>query len=85
MWMAGIALYGSGAGRLGPLGASLGWGILMSSMVLVANAFGIATGEWADAPAASKRQLALGVLLLVIAIAGLGYVNAWSAAGAGTQ
>jgi L-rhamnose-H+ transport protein len=76
MWMAGIALYGAGARKLGPLGASLGWGILMSSMVLVANVFGLATGEWTSAPAASKRQLGYGVLLLVLAIAGLGYANA---------
>ena len=25
MWMAGIGLYGAGARKLGPLGASLGW------------------------------------------------------------
>lgn len=76
MWMAGIGLYGAGARSLGPLGTSLGWGILMSSMVLVANVFGLATGEWSGAPAAARRQLGYGVLLLVVAIAGLGYVNA---------
>jgi L-rhamnose-H+ transport protein len=76
MWMAGIGLYGAGARRLGPLGASLGWGILMSSMVLVANAFGFATGEWRNAPATARRKLVYGVFLLVAAIAGLGYVNA---------
>ena len=75
-WMAGIGLYGAGARKLGPLGASLGWGILMSSMVLVANVFGLATGEWTNAPAASRRQLGYGVLLLVAAIGGLGFANA---------
>ncbi len=76
MWMAGIGLYGAGARKLGPLGASLGWGILMAGMVLVANAFGLATGEWEKAPAAARRQLGYGILLLVLAIAGLGYVDA---------
>jgi L-rhamnose-H+ transport protein len=76
MWMVGIALYGAGARKLGPLGTSLGWAILMSAMVLVANVFGLATGEWKDAPAASRRRLGFGVMLLVAAIAGLGYANA---------
>ena len=74
-WMAGIGLYGMGARNLGPLGASLGWGILMSSMVLVANLFGIFTGEWSEAPRASKRMLGNGVMLLILAIAGLAYAN----------
>ena len=76
MWLAGMVFYGAGAYRLGPLGDSLGWAILMSSMVLVANVLGILTGEWEGAPQASRRQLGLGVGLLVLAIAGLGYANA---------
>lgn len=75
MWMAGMSLYGMGANRMGSLGPSLGWAILMSTMVLVANLLGIASGEWSDAPHASKRWLGAGLLLLLIAISGLGYVN----------
>jgi hypothetical protein len=47
----------------------------MSSMVLVANALGLATREWKGAPAASLRRLWLGVAILTCAIAGLGYAN----------
>ncbi|MEX2261655.1 MAG: hypothetical protein WD696_06870 [Bryobacteraceae bacterium] len=75
MWMTGIALYGAGARQLGPLGPSLGWAILMSSMVLVANLLGMLTGEWKDAPHSSSRRLMFGVLLLMVAIGGLGYAN----------
>jgi L-rhamnose-H+ transport protein len=78
MWMAGIGLYGVAARNLGPLGPSLGWAMLMASMVLVANIFGIFTGEWMRAPVASKRLLGTGVLLLILAIAGLGYANTLS-------
>ncbi len=74
-WMAGIGLYGAGARTLGPLGPSLGWAILMSSMVLVANVFGAFTGEWTEAPAPSKRQLEIGLVLLIVAIGVLGYAN----------
>ena len=75
MWLAGMVFYGAGAFRLGALGPSLGWAMLMSSMVLVANVLGILTGEWEGAPPTSRKQLGLGVLLLVLAIAGLGYAN----------
>jgi L-rhamnose-H+ transport protein len=75
LWMAGMALYGIGANRLGHLGSSLGWAILMSSMVLVANALGVLTGEWRAAPSWARRQLAVGLTLLLAAITGLGYAN----------
>jgi len=75
LWMAGFALYGAGARALGNLGPSLGWAILMSVMVLAGNISGLLTHEWDVAPQRSKRQLALGVLLLLVAIAGLGYTN----------
>jgi L-rhamnose-H+ transport protein len=75
MWMAGMGLYGVGARKLGSLGPSLGWAILMSSMVLVANALGLLSGEWRDAPAASKRQLGYGIAVLLVAIGTLGYAN----------
>lgn len=75
LWMSGFALYGAGARTLGHLGPSLGWAILMSSMVLVANVSGLLTGEWDAAPRQSKRQLLLGILVLLVAISGLGYTN----------
>jgi len=76
LWMSGFALYGAGARKLGDLGPSLGWAILMSTMVLAANLSGLLTGEWNAAPRQSRRQLAFGVLLLLVAIAGLGCANA---------
>ncbi len=75
MWMGGFALYGPGARALGELGPSLGWAILMSTMVIAANLLGLATGEWADAPEAARRRLAGGIALLLLAIIGLGYSN----------
>jgi L-rhamnose-H+ transport protein len=75
MWMAGFAFYGAGTRKLGDLGPSLGWAILMATMVLVANAHGIATGEWRGAPASARRQLFAGLTLLLVAIGGLGYAN----------
>jgi L-rhamnose-H+ transport protein len=75
MWMAGMSLYGMGARRMGALGVSLGWAILMSSMVMVANLLGLFTGEWSGAPAGSRGRLFCGLGLLLGAIAALGYAN----------
>lgn len=73
LWIAGMALYGSGANRLGPLGASAGWAILMSSMVVVANLWGVVTGEWKGSGKRPLRVMAYGVLLLIAAIFVIGF------------
>jgi L-rhamnose-H+ transport protein len=75
LWMAGIGLYGVGASKLGTLGPSLGWAILMSAMVLVANVLGMLTGEWKGAPRKAQHRLSLGISILIVAIAVLGYAN----------
>lgn len=75
LWMGGFSLYGLGARQMGNLGLSLGWSILVGTMVMAANFLGIATGEWQGALPSSKNQLRGGLLLLLLAIAGLGYAN----------
>jgi L-rhamnose-H+ transport protein len=75
LWMAGMALYGAGARKLGALGPSLGWAMLMSTMVLVANATGLLTDEWRGAPSRARQQMAIGLTILLAAIAALGYAN----------
>jgi L-rhamnose-H+ transport protein len=68
LWIAGMALYGSGANQLGPLGSSIGWAILMSSIVLVANIWGVLTGEWKDSGRKPLRVMGVGALVLIVAI-----------------
>ncbi len=75
LWIGGFFLYGIGAGKLGQLGLSLGWGILMSAVVLIANAWGIGTGEWSGSPGWARRRLAYGLVILIIAIVGLSFAN----------
>jgi L-rhamnose-H+ transport protein len=75
MWMGGFVFYGPGARALGDLGPSLGWAMLMSTMVIAANLLGLATGEWAGAPGSAHRKLAAGMAILLAAIVGLGYSN----------
>lgn len=76
LWIGGFVFYGVGAHQLGKLGPSLGWAILMGSMVLVANLLGVLTGEWHGAPRHATQRLQWGIGLLLIAIVGLGFSNA---------
>jgi L-rhamnose-H+ transport protein len=75
LWIVGMVSYGIGARRLGPFGPSLGWSILLSTMVLSANLLGLASGEWRGAPPRAGRRLAIGLALLVLAVIGLGFAN----------
>jgi L-rhamnose-H+ transport protein len=75
MWMGGFAFYGPGSRALGALGPSLGWAMLMSTMVLAANLLGLVTGEWTGAPREALRKLGAGIVLLLAAIVGLGWSN----------
>jgi L-rhamnose-H+ transport protein len=68
MWLAGFILYGMGATRLGKMGSSVGWALFMSSMVLVANLWGLATGEWRQAGRKPKRVMTAGLVILVLAM-----------------
>jgi len=76
LWISGFIFYGVGARWLGELGSSLGWAILMGSMVLVANLLGVLTGEWRGAPGYATQRLRWGLGLLLLAIVGLGISNA---------
>lgn len=73
--MAGIALYGFGAASLGKLGTSIGFSILMSSMIITANVLGLISGEWRAAGRKPHTLMALGLTILIGAVFLIGYGN----------
>jgi L-rhamnose-H+ transport protein len=72
LWMGGMAAYGAGALAMGRLGPSIGWVVFMSSMILVANICGAATGEWKGASRKALNLMAAGLAVLILAIAVVG-------------
>jgi L-rhamnose-H+ transport protein len=72
VWAAGIVVYGSGASRLGHLGAYLGFPIMLISSVLTGNFLGVVSGEWKGVPNRPKITMVMGVAFLLIAIIVLG-------------
>lgn len=68
MWLGGMLLYGMGANRLGNIGSSIGWAIVMSLMVMVANLWGLLTGEWRGVGRKPLTIMSAGLALLVAAM-----------------
>lgn len=75
LWIAGFVCYAPGTRRLGSLGTSVGWSIMMSAMVITANLWGFLTGEWRGAGSRARRIVFSGVAILILAICVIGYSN----------
>jgi L-rhamnose-H+ transport protein len=65
LWMGAFALYGMSAVYLGALGTSIGWGLFQIFMIMTATLSGVGTGEWNNAPRASRLLLASGLACLI--------------------
>lgn len=74
MWLIGMLVYGVGATMLGRLGPTIGWALLMSLVVVVANVWGIATGEWKQAGRRALQVMSAGLAIVVMSmfVVGLG-------------
>jgi len=67
--------YGAGAYYLGRLGTTVGFAVMISASIIIANLFGFVTGEWKTAVRSSIRLLYLGLMVLIIAVLILAYGN----------
>lgn len=72
MWLFGFFLYGIGSTTLGDMGTVIGWPILMTTMVLVANLWGLVTGEWKNADRRAFGYLGAGLAIMVCALVMMG-------------
>jgi L-rhamnose-H+ transport protein len=75
MWLGGMIIYGVGATELGNIGPSIGWAILMSLIVIVANLWGLLTGEWRGTGRRPVGTMSAGLVLLLVAIFLIGLSN----------
>lgn len=68
LWIFGMFFYGIGQARLGQYGPVLGWPLFMTVIVLVANLWGVLTGEWQGAGHRAMRYLVAGNALMIAAL-----------------
>jgi L-rhamnose-H+ transport protein len=76
LWMGSNLAYAYGSGRLGPLGLAFGWPMMMGCVVLTANAWGLASGEWRGAGRTARLWMAAGVLALLGGVSLIGIAAA---------
>jgi len=67
-WFGGQSLYAVGITWMGALGVVIGWPLLMGMIIVTSNTAGLLTGEWDDVSSATKRLLALGMLIVLVAL-----------------
>ncbi len=72
LWMGSNLADSYGSAHLGPLGLALGWPMMMGCVVLTANGWGVATGEWRGANSRAKVWIAAGVLALIAGVVVVG-------------
>jgi L-rhamnose-H+ transport protein len=68
MWIGSFYLYGAGAAKLGRWGVVVGWPLFISLSIVVGDLWGLWRGEWQGAPAAARRLLNQGLLVLIVAV-----------------
>ena len=73
IWICCIMLYGAGASRLGKMGTTVGWLIMMAVAVLIGNLWGVITGEWKAAPRKAQQRMVQGLLLLIGSVILVGF------------
>lgn len=76
LWMGSMACYGVAAALLGTLGTSIGWALFQIFMIMTANASGMLTGEWRQAPRRARRLFWVGFCLLALATVVISTANA---------
>ena len=66
-WFGGFGLFGIATVFLGNLGTSVGWAMLMSSIIAISTLWGMLTGEWKGVKRAFNIQI-LSVLALIMGV-----------------
>jgi len=75
LWVGSLVAYGIGARKLGQLGPSVGWPILMSFNIVVSNLWGVSTGEWRGAGRQAAKTMVLGIGMLLVAVVIFGWAS----------
>ena len=75
LWLGGILLYGIGASLAGTYGTSVGFVLMVASVLIAANVAGILTGEWTSVSSGTKRLLAGGIASILLSVVVLSFGN----------
>jgi L-rhamnose-H+ transport protein len=71
----GVALMGKGMLLLGPLGASVGFGVQQAMQMLGSQSVGFTSGEWRGVDGLPRRQMYWAIAFLIVAALVMAYGN----------
>ena len=71
----GVAILGKGMLLLGPLGASVGFGVQQAMQMLGSQGVGFASGEWKGVMGTPRKQMYLAIAILIAAALVMAYGN----------
>ena len=74
-WPGGVVIYGIAAYKMGAYGAYVGFPMMLLCAILFGILAGAVTGEWKGTSGRPKAVMVLGVLVLFVAFAMLGWSN----------
>jgi len=70
-----VLCMGNGMRMLGPLGASLGFGLYQGVQILSSQGVGVIFGEWRGSPRVPRFLMALGILLTLLGVVGMAWMK----------
>lgn len=73
LWGGNIFVYGFASPALGKLGPAIGWPLTLITGLITANICGFSTGEWKFTQQKEQRWMAVGLIVLLVAIVTLGW------------
>jgi L-rhamnose-H+ transport protein len=68
LWLSGILIYGIGTTLVGRYGTSMGYALFVTATILSANLLGLVTGEWKGTSRPTRKLLAIGLAVILIAV-----------------
>ncbi len=66
LWMGSVALYGAASAWMAGMGSILGWPLFMSVIIITADVWGFATGEWRGVRRRPLTLVLSGMFLLIL-------------------
>jgi L-rhamnose-H+ transport protein len=66
LWILSVFVYGAASAQMAVMGPIVGWPLFMSVVIITANVWGLATGEWAGVGRGPRAIMLAGIAFLIL-------------------